>query len=52
MLQGLIKEIDMHSIHFYSNLGFAKAGRKGDEYEVNVFSPNVSRLKSVELEKC
>lgn len=32
----------MHSIHFYSSLGYAKSGKKGNEYEINVFSPNVS----------
>lgn len=35
----------MHSIHFYSSLGYAKGGYKGNEYEVNVFSPNVSNIQ-------
>lgn len=45
VLQELIGEVDMHSIHLYTTLGYKKESLiVGMEYEKNVFGPAVSRL--------
>ena len=50
VLQELVGEVDMHSIHLYTTLGHKKWNIiEGFEYEKNVFGPAVSALAQQRL---